>query len=70
MEKQEFVFKRKNLKIYDLVNEHGTFLSTELLNQKLECNIKPLQMMSLRSPIPKSWKDKLKTISEPIEYEK
>ena len=32
----------QNLKIYDFVNEQGTFLTIDLLNRKLECKIKPL----------------------------
>ena len=52
-------FKITNLdtiKLYDLVNEKGKFLSIVLLNEKLKCNPKPLQMLSLQSSIPKKEK--------------
>ena len=66
-------FKITNLdtiKLYDLVNEQGKFLSRDLLNQKLKCNLKPLQMLGLHSSIPKMWKEKLKTISDPFQMDK
>ena len=60
----------EKLKIYDIVNEEGNFLALNLLNQKLNCSLKPLQVMSLISAIPKIWKEKLKAHSEPMHDQK
>ena len=60
----------ENLKIYDLVDNQCHFLSLCVLNQNLKSNLKQLQVMSLISAIPKLWKEKLKTYSEPIQIQK
>ena len=67
---QNFKIELDNWKIYDLIDEEGKFLSNVLLNQKLKSNLKPLQLSSIKSAIPKTWKEKLKTIHEPIQDER
>ena len=53
-----------------MINEERKFLSNVLLNQKLKSKLKLLQLSSIKSAIPKTWKEKLKTIHEPIQDER
>ena len=65
-----FKINLDNVKVNDLVNNQGKFLTIEEINQKMHCNLKPLQFLSLQSSIPKIWKEKLKNIPQPFQNKK